>query len=64
MASGTPQTILTPPKSTLMPGCALNVTLLRHGRQLDFGLVASRETIPDVAALGSFVEEAFEELAR
>jgi WS/DGAT/MGAT family acyltransferase len=37
------------PMSTLMPGCTLNVTLLRHGNQLDFGLVASRETIPDVA---------------
>lgn len=50
------------PMSTLMPGCALNVTLLRHGNQLDFGLVASRETIPDVAALASYIEEAFEEL--
>jgi hypothetical protein len=46
--------------STLMPGCTLNVTLLRHGNQLDFGLVASRETIPDVAVLASFIEDAFE----
>jgi diacylglycerol O-acyltransferase len=51
------------PMSTLMPGCALNVTLLSHGTELDFGLVASRETIPDVAVLGSYIAEAFEDLA-
>ncbi len=50
------------PLSTLMPGCSLNVTLLRHGDQLDFGLVASRDVIPDVAAVARYVGEAFEEL--
>lgn len=52
------------PMSTLMPGCALNVTLLRHGNQLDFGLVASRETIPDVRALAACVQSAFQDLER
>jgi WS/DGAT/MGAT family acyltransferase len=52
------------PLSTLMPGCALNVTLLRHGDQLDFGFVASRDVIPDVGALARYVGEAFEELTR
>jgi diacylglycerol O-acyltransferase len=50
------------PLSTLMPGCSLNVTLLRHGDQLDFGFVASRDVIPDVAALARYISEAFEEL--
>lgn len=52
------------PMSTLMPGCALNVTLLRHGNHLDFGLVASRDTIPDVAALAACIQDAFEDLAK
>lgn len=52
------------PLSTLMPGCALNVTLLRHGDQLDFGFVASRDVIPDTALLARYVFEAFEELTR
>jgi diacylglycerol O-acyltransferase len=51
------------PLSTLMPGCALNVTLMRHGDQIDFGFVASRDAIPDVGALARYVGEAFEELA-
>jgi diacylglycerol O-acyltransferase len=50
------------PLSTLMPGCALNVTLLRHGDQLDFGFVASRDAIPDVGALARYVGDALEEL--
>lgn len=52
------------PLSTLMPGCALNVTLLRHGDQLDFGFVASRDVIPDVGVLARYVGEAFEDLTR
>ena len=52
------------PLSTLMPGCALNVTLLRHGDQLDFGFVASRDVIPDIGLLARYVGEAFEELTR
>jgi diacylglycerol O-acyltransferase len=50
------------PMSALMPDCALNVTLLRHGNQLDFGLIASRDTIPDVAAVAAGIEAAFAEL--
>ena len=50
------------PLSTLMPGCALNVTLLRHGNQLDFGFVASRDVIPDIGSLARYVGAAFEEL--
>lgn len=52
------------PLSTLMPGCALNVTLLRQGDRLDFGFVASRDVIPDVAAVARYVREAFDELTR
>lgn len=52
------------PLSTLMPGCALNVTLLRHSDQLDFGFVASRDVIPDAGLLARYVGEAFEELTR
>jgi WS/DGAT/MGAT family acyltransferase len=50
------------PLSTLMPGCALNVTLMRHGDQIDFGFVSSRDAIPDIAALARYVGEAFEEM--
>ena len=45
-----------------MPGCALNVTLMRHGDQIDFGFVSSRDAIPDIGALARYVGEAFEEM--
>ncbi len=51
------------PMSTLMPGCALNVTLLRQANRLDFGMVASRESIPDISILASYIEGSFDGLA-
>jgi len=50
------------PISALPPGLHLNITLFSYGGRLNFGLVASRDALPDLHRLGVYIEEAFTEL--
>lgn len=52
------------PISTLMPGTNLNVTVLSHGNSLDFGLLADKRAMPDVALVAQAIEKRFAELER
>ena len=40
-------------------GCALNVTVQSYLDQLDFGLIACRETVPDAQRIADFIVEDF-----
>jgi diacylglycerol O-acyltransferase / wax synthase len=50
------------PISAFLPGSNLNVTVLSHGDKLDFGLVADRRALPDVAIVARAMEQRFAEL--
>jgi WS/DGAT/MGAT family acyltransferase len=50
------------PISAFLPGGNLNITVLSHGRQLDFGLVADKQAMPDVALVARAMERHFSEL--
>jgi diacylglycerol O-acyltransferase len=50
------------PMSILMDGQALNITLVSHGDQLDFGILGCRNAMPDIDHLAQYVGEAFLEL--
>jgi len=50
------------PISAFLPGGNLNITVLSHGRQLDFGLVADKQAMPDVALVARAMERRFGEL--
>ena len=52
------------PISTLMPGTNLNVTVLSHGNSIDFGLLADKRAMPDVARVAESIETRFAELER
>ena len=47
------------PISVPYHGCALNITAQSYLDQLDFGLVACRETVPDVKRIADFIVEDF-----
>ncbi len=50
------------PVSAIGHGLALNITLVSYVDQLDFGLVACREAVPDIDKLTSYIVEEFNEL--
>jgi hypothetical protein len=52
------------PVSAIGHGLALNITLISYLDQLDFGLIACRETVPDIDTLTGYIVEEFEELKR
>jgi WS/DGAT/MGAT family acyltransferase len=52
------------PVSAIGHGLALNITLISYLDQLDFGLIACRETVPDIDTLTGYVVAEFEELRR
>jgi hypothetical protein len=52
------------PISALLPGVNLNVTLVSHGNQIDFGLVADKQALPDIDLVAERIEARFHELAR
>jgi diacylglycerol O-acyltransferase / wax synthase len=52
------------PVSAIGHGLALNITLVSYVDQLDFGLVACREAVPDIDKLTGYIVEEFEELKR
>jgi diacylglycerol O-acyltransferase len=50
------------PRRAIGHGLALNITLISYLDQLDFGLIACRETVPDIEKLTGYIVEEFEEL--
>jgi len=48
------------PASIPYHGCALNITVQSYLDQIDFGLVACRETVPDAQRIADFIAEDFE----
>jgi diacylglycerol O-acyltransferase / wax synthase len=50
------------PISALPPGLHLNITLFSYGGHLNFGLVATKDSLPDLHRLATLIEEAFTEL--
>lgn len=52
------------PMSTVYHGYALNITMLSNADQLDFGLVACRDTVPNAHRLVDDLEIALDELER
>ena len=51
------------PISAFLPGASLNVTVVSHGNQMDFGLVADKRALPDVQFVARRLEQRFAELA-
>ena len=51
------------PVSTLPPTHLLNITLFSYAGSLNFGLIAS-DALPNLQRLGTYVDEAFDELER
>jgi len=50
------------PLSMLIDGLALNITITGHADNLDFGVVACREALPDADVLAEYLGDAFAEL--
>ncbi len=50
------------PVSALPPGLHLNITLFSYGGKLNFGLIATKETLPELHRLSEHIEAAFTEL--
>jgi hypothetical protein len=50
------------PLSTLPPGLSLNVTVFTYNGAMNFGLVADRYAIPELAHLADLLTESFENL--
>jgi hypothetical protein len=52
------------PVSIPYHGCALNITVHSYLDQLDFGLVACRDTVPDAQRIADFIVEDFAAMRR
>jgi diacylglycerol O-acyltransferase len=52
------------PVSIPYHGCALNITVQSYLDQLDFGLVACSETVPDAQRIADFIAEEFDALRK
>jgi diacylglycerol O-acyltransferase / wax synthase len=52
------------PLSIPFHGCALNITVQSYLDQLDFGLVACSETVPDAQRIADFLAEDFEAMRK
>lgn len=50
------------PLSIVTDGIALNITLLTYGKNVDFGIIACRRSVPQVQRLIDYMEEALQEL--
>ena len=50
------------PVSALPPGLHLNITLFSYGGKLNFGLVATEDSLPELHRLSRHIEDAFTEL--
>jgi len=52
------------PLSVLIDGQALNITVMSYRNSVDFGLMACRDSVPDVELIGDYIEHAFLELGQ
>ncbi|MDH3769134.1 MAG: wax ester/triacylglycerol synthase family O-acyltransferase, partial [Gammaproteobacteria bacterium] len=52
------------PLSILVDGQALNITVVSYCDSVDFGLMACRDTVPDVDDIASYLGDAFDELIK
>jgi WS/DGAT/MGAT family acyltransferase len=52
------------PISTLLPGVNLNVTVLSHGNNLDFGLLGDMKSLPNLDMVARRMEDHFEHLEK
>jgi len=52
------------PLSIPFHGCALNITVVSYVGQLEFGLTACREAVPDVQLIADYLAEDFEAMRR
>ncbi len=52
------------PLSVLVDGQALNITVVSYCDSVDFGLMACRDTLPDVDKIAAHLDDAFEELKK
>jgi hypothetical protein len=50
------------PISVITDGMGLNITVMSYCGQLNFGIVADREQMPDVWSLSAWLHEALDEL--
>jgi hypothetical protein len=50
------------PISVITDGMGLNITVMSYLGQMDFGIVADREQMPDVWSLTEWLRESLEEL--
>ena len=50
------------PISAFLPGGNLNVTILSHGNQLDFGMIADKHALPDLKFVARSMAKQFAEL--
>ena len=50
------------PTSIVVHGLALNITVQSYDQQMDFGLIADGQAVPDVAVLAQGIQQAFAEL--
>jgi hypothetical protein len=50
------------PVSVITDGMGLNITVMSYCGSLDFGIVADREQMPDVAKLIGWLRESLDEL--
>ena len=58
------QLLSTFPISGFLPGVNLNVTLVSHGNQIDFGLVADKQALPDLNKIAERMQIRFAKLDR
>ncbi|MDH3588844.1 MAG: wax ester/triacylglycerol synthase family O-acyltransferase [Gammaproteobacteria bacterium] len=52
------------PLSVLVDGQALNITVVSYCDSVDFGLMACRDTVPDLECIAAYLGDAFEELTK
>jgi len=50
------------PIATFLPGVNLNITLLSHGNQIDFGMIADKQALPDLELISQGMQKRFAEL--
>jgi hypothetical protein len=50
------------PISTILPGIALNITVISYDGELFFGITACRDALPGMEESAAFINEAFDAL--
>ena len=50
------------PASIVFDGFAMNITLVSYNKNLDFGIIACRRSLPGIQRLIDYLEESLQEL--